>query len=121
MPIDGGGSADSDGHATPAPPVSCDFGPFGEQTQVNLETLGTQKLCKIPLLRFPRSPLLRPIPSLSYLWLTLSSLLYSQPSFCRKAAPMCSTLARQFGDLTGVLSIQTTDRVRKCSFTLGPH
>ncbi|KAN0116627.1 hypothetical protein V8E52_005771 [Russula decolorans] len=44
MPIDGGGSADSDGHATPAPPVSCDFGPFGEQTQVNLETLGTQKL-----------------------------------------------------------------------------
>ena len=54
MPIDGGGGADSDGHAAPAPPISCDFGPFGEQTQVNLETLGTQKLCEIaPSARFP--------------------------------------------------------------------
>ena len=60
MPRDGGSSADSDGHAL-APPVSCDFGPFEEQTQVNLETLGTQKLCKILLLRVPHSPLLRPI------------------------------------------------------------
>ena len=47
MPRDGDGSADSGGHAAPAPPVSCDFGPFGEQTQVDLETLGTQKLCRI--------------------------------------------------------------------------
>jgi hypothetical protein len=61
MPIDGGSSADSDGHASPAPPVPCDFGPFGEQTQVNLETLGTQKLCKIPLLRISLSPLPRSI------------------------------------------------------------
>jgi len=67
MPIDGGGSADSDGYAAPASPVSCDFGPFGEQTQVNLETLGTQKLCKIPLLRVSHPPLLRPISFLSYL------------------------------------------------------
>ena len=29
-----------------APPVSCDFGPFGEQTRVDLETLDTQRLCK---------------------------------------------------------------------------
>ena len=50
MPIDGGGGA---GYAAPAPPVSCDFGPFGEQTQVNLETLGTQKLCKIHFCAFP--------------------------------------------------------------------
>jgi hypothetical protein len=55
MPIDGGGSADSDGYAAAAPPVSCDFGPFGEQTQVNLETLGTQKLCKNHFCAFPTS------------------------------------------------------------------
>ena len=61
MPIDGGGSPDSDNYATRAPPVSCDFGPFGGQTQVNLETLGTQKLCKILLLRVSHSPFLRPI------------------------------------------------------------
>jgi hypothetical protein len=67
MPIDGGGSADSDGYAAPAPPVSCDFGPFGEQTQVNVETLGTQKLCKNPLLRVSHFPLLRPVSFLSYL------------------------------------------------------
>lgn len=60
-------SADSDGYAAPAPPVSCDFGPFGEQTQVNLETLGTQKLCKVSLLRVSHSPLLRPISILYYL------------------------------------------------------
>jgi hypothetical protein len=66
MPIDGGGSADSGGYAAPAPPVSCDFGPFEEQTQVNLETLGTQKLCKIPLLRVSHSSLLRLI---SFLYL----------------------------------------------------
>jgi hypothetical protein len=63
MPIDGG-TADSDGRDTPAPSVSCDFGPFGEQTQVNLKTLGTQKLCEIPLLRVSHSPLLRPVPFL---------------------------------------------------------
>ena len=65
MPIDGDGGAGSDGYAAPAPPVSCDFGPFGEQTQVDLETLGTQKLCKIPLLRVSRSSLRRPISFLS--------------------------------------------------------
>ena len=47
MPIDGGGPESSAG---PAPPVSCDFGPFGEQTRVNLNTLGSQKLGKIILL-----------------------------------------------------------------------
>jgi len=67
MPIDGGDSADSDGYAAPAPPVSCDFGPFGEQTQVNLETLGTQNLCKIRLLADSHSPSLPPISFLSYL------------------------------------------------------
>jgi hypothetical protein len=61
MPINGGGSADSDGYTAPVPPISCDFGPFGEQTQVNLETLGTQKLCKLPLPGVIYSPLLRPI------------------------------------------------------------
>ena len=59
MPVDGGGGAGSDGHAARTPPVSCDFGPFGEQTRVNLETLGTQKLCKTPS-ALP-TPLLRPI------------------------------------------------------------
>jgi transcription factor C subunit 6 len=32
--------------AAAAQPVSCDFGPFGEQTNVNLETLETFELCK---------------------------------------------------------------------------
>jgi hypothetical protein len=67
MPIDGGGNADPDGYAAPAPPVSCDFGPFGEQTQVNLETLGTERLCKIRLLGVSHSPALRPVSFLSYL------------------------------------------------------
>jgi transcription factor C subunit 6 len=46
MPIDGGGGAGSDSSATPVPSVSCDFGPFGEQTRVDLKTLGAQKLCQ---------------------------------------------------------------------------
>ena len=50
MPIDVGGAAGPESSAGPAPPVSCDFGPFGEQTRVNLQTLGSQKLCKIALL-----------------------------------------------------------------------
>jgi hypothetical protein len=33
---------------------------------------------------------------------------------------MCSTPALRFGDLTGVLFIQTTDRVRTFSFIVGP-
>ena len=32
-----------------APPVSCDFGPFGDQTNVNLETLEALKICKLAL------------------------------------------------------------------------
>ncbi|SRR6266478_2746449 len=32
---------------------------------------------------------------------------------------MCSTLARPFGVLTGVLSTRTTDHVRTCLFTVG--
>ncbi len=50
MPSDGGAGAGSGGSAAPAPPLSCDFGPFGEQTRVNLETLGVQNLCTIALL-----------------------------------------------------------------------
>lgn len=113
MPIDGGGgaSAGPDSSATPAPSVSCDFGPFGEQTRVDLKMLEAQKLCKIPL--FARFPL----PSLT----DSAIVTYSQLNSCRKAAPMCSTLARPFGVLTGVLSIQMTDRVRICSFGVGPH
>jgi hypothetical protein len=53
MPIDGGGGAGPDSSAAPAPSVSCDFGPFGKQTRVNLSTLGAQKLCKIALLARP--------------------------------------------------------------------
>jgi hypothetical protein len=41
------------------------------------------------------------------------SLLLSQLSSCRKVVPTCSTLERRYGVLTGVLSIQTTDRVRR--------
>lgn len=56
MPIDGGGGAGPGSSATPATSVSCDFGPFGEQTRVNLKTLGAQKLCEIALFsRFPLS------------------------------------------------------------------
>ena len=50
MPIDGGGAAGPESSAGSAPPVSCDFGPFGEQTRVNLNTLRSQKLGKITLL-----------------------------------------------------------------------
>jgi hypothetical protein len=88
----------SDG-PTAAPPVACDFGPFGEQTRVDLDTLGTQKLCKLTR---------HPLPFVALIPLCLSQL-----SSCRKAVPTCSTLERQYGVLTGVLSIQTTDRVRK--------
>ncbi|KAH9980956.1 hypothetical protein BGW80DRAFT_1162238 [Lactifluus volemus] len=45
MPRDGGLPA------APAPPVSCNFGPYGEQTNVNLETLETLKLSQF----FPES------------------------------------------------------------------
>ena len=31
----------------PAPPVSCDFGPFEGQTNIKLETLQTQRLCRV--------------------------------------------------------------------------
>jgi hypothetical protein len=56
MPIDGGGGAGPGSSATPATSVSCDFGPFGEQTRVNLKTLGAQKLCEIAFFsRFPLS------------------------------------------------------------------
>jgi transcription factor C subunit 6 len=41
MPTDGGPTTAA------APPVSCDFGPFGEQSNVNLETLEALKLCKL--------------------------------------------------------------------------
>jgi transcription factor C subunit 6 len=56
MPIGGDGGGGPDSSAIPTPSVSCDFGPFGNQTKVNLNMLGTQKLCKIalptPLLQF---------------------------------------------------------------------
>ncbi|KAI9511105.1 hypothetical protein F5148DRAFT_1298112 [Russula earlei] len=50
LPTDGGNSA-SGGDDAAAPPIPCDFGPFGEQTPVNLRTLGTQKLSQF----FPES------------------------------------------------------------------
>ena len=37
--------------AAAAPPVSCDFGPFGAQTNVKLETLQAQKLCRVSHVR----------------------------------------------------------------------
>lgn len=116
MPTDGSVGTSSDGPTAAAPPVACDFGPFGEQTRVNLNTLGTQKLCK--LTQHHHSPL----PFFFFLHRAdtiVPSLLLSQLSSCRKAVPTCSTLERQYGVLTGVLFIQTTDRVRK-TFYLVP-
>ena len=46
MPMDGSGGGTAAGSGSAAPPVTCDFGPFGEQTSVNLGTLETQKLCE---------------------------------------------------------------------------
>ena len=53
MPVDEGCGADFDGHAAPALLISCNFGLFEEQNQVNLKTHETQKLCEIALLRVP--------------------------------------------------------------------
>jgi hypothetical protein len=55
MPTDQGGGGSVSGPDVPAapaaaaaaPPVSCDFGPFGEQMRVDLKTLDTQRLCKL--------------------------------------------------------------------------
>ena len=56
MPTDLGGGGSVSGPDVPAapaaaaaaaPPVSCDFGPFGEQMRVDLKTLDTQRLCKL--------------------------------------------------------------------------
>ena len=56
MPTDRGGGGSVSGPDVPAasaaaaaaaPPVSCDFGPFGEQMRVDLKTLDTQRLCKL--------------------------------------------------------------------------
>jgi hypothetical protein len=48
MPTDGGGGTSPDSPtAASTSPVSCNFGPFGEQTSVSLNMLGAQKLCKL--------------------------------------------------------------------------
>lgn len=113
MPVDGGNGTGPDSSAAPAPPVSCDFGPFGEQTAVNLQTLGAQKLCKIA--HRARLPLFADAFNILF----LPSLVNLQLSFCQKAAHMPSTLARPFGVLIGVLSIQMIGRVRICLFGVG--
>jgi hypothetical protein len=91
MPRDGGLPA------APAPPVSCDFGPYGEQTNVNLETLETLKLCNLS------SRTGTPLTDICYFVL--------QPSSFQKAVPTCSTPGHLYWALTGVLSILTIDLV----------
>ncbi len=86
MPIDGGGGG-SDGPALPAPPVSCDFGPFKEQTRVTLETLGAQNLCKIALLAPFLLLLLRSIFYFSGLLLTLPRFFTCSSIFAGKPRP----------------------------------
>ena len=120
MPRVGAGSADSDGYAASTPEASCNFSPFGEQTQANLETLGTQKLCKIPLLRVSHSVAASNILFiLSLIDTAVVALLIAQ--FLPESSAHVFNAGASVWGLDWCPVHPDDDRVRTCSFPMGPH